>query len=449
MDWNSETARPSPETPAVLINPLFDRARWAMVPRHSIFLLVALPLAVVVPSLIITLVSLGAGLLVLGIGFSILVGAAGLARWFGLLELRRLVQAGAAPIEPPDWPVADRPGLIAGTLAVLTDRHQWSYVAYSVLYIFLGTITGSLALTWLLAVLVGGTRWLWAQFVPTTIADISLLALVIPAVRTLPTFLHEAVVNTYYAILGAGALLSLPWVLATLVSIHDRLARLFLARYSPEEIDEQLAGLRRSRQASVAAEGRALRKLERDLHDGPQQQLLRLQLDLASARRRIASDPEAATLLIDDAARRSAETLTELRHLVRGIAPPILQDRGLAAALQALAERNPIPATVTATIDPKLRIEPAVQQGIYFVVAELMTNAVKHSKARRVTVECRSDAAGKSLALTIADDGEGGAKLLPGHGLAGIAERIEGLGGTWSLVSPEGGPTWVSLHVPI
>ncbi|MBJ3783104.1 sensor histidine kinase [Devosia sediminis] len=430
-------------------NPLFNRQRWLMVPRQSLFLLAALPLAVTVPTLVITLISLGAGLLVLGIGFVILVVAATLSRWFGLLELERLAWTGAVPIEPPDWPRSAKPGLIASIMAVLTDRHQWSYIAYSVLYLFLGTITGSLALTWLSAIAVGATRWLWVQWVPTTIADISLLALVFPAVRTLPTFLHEVVVNTYYALICAGALVTLPWVVDALVSVHDRLARLFLARYSPEEIDEQMAGLRRSRQASVAAEGRALRRLERDLHDGPQQQLLRLQLDLASARRRIASDPEAATRLIDDAARRSAETLTELRHLVRGIAPPILQDRGLAAALQALAERNPIPATVTTAIDPAAQIEPAVQQGVYFVVAELMANAVKHSKAKRVTIDCRTDTSTRSLALTILDDGKGGAKQVPGHGLAGIAERIEGLGGAWSLDSPVGGPTRVTVQVPI
>src|SRR5690606_39478833 len=105
---------------------------------------------------------------------------------------------------------------------------------------------------------------------------------------------------------------------------------------------------------------------------------LRLQLDLAAARRKMATDPQAAAELIEDAGRRSAETLSELRHLVRGMAPPLLQDRGLVAALEALAERSPIPTTIQAALANADAIEPAVQQGVYFVVAELLANAVKH-----------------------------------------------------------------------
>lgn len=450
MSYDLNTTPPAPQGGAdSTLQAVFNRERWAMVPRQCLFLLTAMPLATIIPTIMIWLVATGAGLLVTGLGFFVLLAAAALGRWFGALELRRLVWAGAPPIEPPRWPVYAGRGWLRRIPHVLLDRRQWSYIAYSILYLLLGTITGSLALVWVATILNGATRWLWNGWIPGTQADMSLLGLIWPAVWSVPSLLHGVLVVAVYAVLGAAALVTLPWVTGALVGLHDRLARVFLGRYSPEEIEAQVAGLRRSRQAGVAAEGRALRKLERDLHDGPQQQLLRLQLDLAAAQRKIASDPEAAARLIGDAGRRSAETLSELRHLVRGMAPPILQDRGLVAALHALAERNPIPATVTAQIDPALDIEPAVQQGIYFVVAELLANSVKHSGASHVAIECRADPSDRSIALTVVDDGEGRAVAVPGHGLAGIAERIEGLGGTWSLTSPTGGPTQVTLRVPI
>lgn len=444
---------PSIRTPASVqerpaLRGFFDPDRWALVWRRSLFLLSALPLAVFVPTMVIWLVSLGAGLSIMGVGLLILLVAAALSRWFGGLELRRLAWAGAPPIEPPQWPVASGRGLIGRIALVLLDGRQWSYIAYSVLYLFLGTVTGSLGLVWLFTILGGATRWLWGDWIPMNRADMSVIAMIVPAARFVPPFLHGPVVSLAYAILGAIGLVTLPWLTAALVGLHDRLARVFLGRYGPEEIDAQMAGLRRSRQAGLAAEGRALRKLERDLHDGPQQQLLRLQIDLAAAQRKIATDPETASRLIEDAGRRSAETLAELRLLVRGMVPPILQDRGLVAALEALAERNAIPATVLAQVQPGLNIEPAVQQGVYFVVAELLANSVKHSGARRVTIECWTDPDAKKLTVAISDDGQGGAKMLPGHGLTGIAERIEGLGGAWSLVSPLGGPTRITLHVP-
>ena len=448
MNPNTTTRAPSGGGPSLTFRDVFNGERWALVPRQSIFLLTALPLALTIPIVMICLLSVGTGLMVLGVGVVLLLAAAALSRWFGALELQRLLWAGASPIEPPEWPDAIGLPWTRRVQMVLLDRRQWSYIAYAGLYLIPGTITGSLALLWIAAIANGATRWIWNGWVTTTPAELSEAGITLPILWAPPIFLQGPLTILAYTVLGAVALVTLPWFTATMMALHDRLARVFLGRFGPEEIDAQMAGLRRSRQASVAAEGRALRKLERDLHDGPQQQLLRLQLDLAAAQRKVASDPDAASRLIADAGRRSAETLTELRHLVRGMAPPILQDRGLFAALQALAERNPIPATVSGAIDPVLAIEPAVQQGIYFVVAELLANTVKHSQAHAVTIEARVDTAGKNLTVTVADDGQGGALLMLGHGLSGIAERIEGLGGTWALDSPGGGPTRIALGVP-
>ncbi len=448
----NQKAQPTPptfvKTMTAAFRSLFNRDRWAPVPRQSLFLLTALPLALTVPVLMIVLVSVGAGLAVLGIGLILLFAAAGLARWFGALEIQRLTWAGAMAIEPPSWP--DLPGKSwwQRIRLVLLDGHQWSYIVHSGLYLALGTFTGSLALVWIATIVNGATRWIWNDWAVMLSREITDPIVWWPTVWTPPPFVHGALTVLAYSVLGAAAAAGLPWFTRTMVALHDRIARVFLGRYSPEELDAQMAGLRRSRQSGVAAEGRTLRKLERDLHDGPQQQLLRLQLDLAAAQRKLGSDPKGAAELLAEAGRRSALTLDELRSLVRGLAPPILQDRGLTAALAALAERNSIPTTVSTALDPSIEIPPAVQQGIYFVVAELLANTTKHSGANQVTIACGTESNGQTIAVTIADDGAGGARMVPGHGLAGIAERVEGLGGQFSVDSPRGGPTSATLRIP-
>ncbi|WIJ25853.1 sensor histidine kinase [Devosia sp. RR2S18] len=401
---------------------LFSRERWAPVPRQSLFLLTALPLALTVPVLMIVLVSVGAGLTVLGIGLILLFAAAGLARWFGALEIQRLTWAGAVAIEPPSWPDFNDQGWWQRIRLVLLDGHQWSYIVHSGLYLALGTFTGSLALVWIATIVNGATRWIWNDWAVMLSREITDPIVWWPTVWTPPPFVHGALTVLAYSVLGAAAAAGLPWFTRTMVALHDRIARVFLGRYSPEELDAQMAGLRRSRQSGVAAEGRTLRKL--------------------------GSDPKGAAELLAEAGRRSALTLDELRSLVRGLAPPILQDRGLTAALAALAERNSIPTTVSTALDPSIEIPPAVQQGIYFVVAELLANTTKHSGANQVTIACGTESNGQTIAVTIADDGAGGARMVPGHGLAGIAERIEGLGGQFSVDSPRGGPTSATLRIP-
>ena len=449
MNQNAQPTPPSyPQTLRSAFRSLFNRERWAPVPRQSLFLLSALPLALTVPVLMIVLVSVGAGSAILGIGIVLLLSGAALARWFGALEIQRLAWAGAVAIEPPSWPDTKGQTWSQRVRSVLLDGHQWSYIAHSGLYLALGTFTGSLALVWIAAILNGATRWVWNGWAVMLSQEMADPVAWWPTLWSPPPAIHGPLTILAYSVLGAAAAAGLPWFTRTLVALHDRIARVFLGRYTPEELDAQMAGLRKSRQSGVAAEGRTLRKLERDLHDGPQQQLLRLQLDLAAAQRKLGSDPKGAADLLAEAGRRSALTLDELRNLVRGIAPPILQDRGLPAALQALAERNPIPTTVSTALDPEIEIAPAVQQGIYFVVAELLANTTKHSRASLVAVTCRTESDGQTIAVTIVDDGDGGAQMVPGHGLAGIAERVEGLGGQFFVDSPSGGPTSATLRIP-
>ena len=207
----------------------------------------------------------------------------------------------------------------------------------------------------------------------------------------------------------------------------------------------QITGLQEQKQAAASAEATALRRLERDIHDGPQQRLVRLAMDLGRARQQLDTDPEAARATIEEALGQTRETLDELRALSRGIAPPILTDRGLSSALAALAARSPVP--VDLAIDPDLgRLDPGVETTTYFVVAEALTNVAKHSHATQCTVTVAR--ASGLIGIVVADDGVGGASIAKGHGLAGLADRVRAAGGTLSVTSPTGGPTEIRAELP-
>ncbi|MGH9251005.1 MAG: sensor histidine kinase, partial [Acidimicrobiales bacterium] len=190
-----------------------------------------------------------------------------------------------------------------------------------------------------------------------------------------------------------------------------------------------------------------LRRVERDIHDGPQQRLVRLTMDLEAAQRRLTDNPDAAGPLVEQALTQTQEALAELRALSRGIAPPILADRGLEAALAAAAARSPIPVTLDVTMGGSDRPTPAVENTAYFVVTEALTNAAKHSGATTVSVSVIR--VGATLHVQVGDDGLGGAHVGKGHGLAGLADRLAGVDGTFDVHSPEGVGTIVSADIPV
>ncbi|MEB4615802.1 sensor histidine kinase, partial [Leucobacter sp. M11] len=194
-------------------------------------------------------------------------------------------------------------------------------------------------------------------------------------------------------------------------------------------------------------ENRTLGQLERDLHDGPQQRLVRLQMDLAAAERRLSDDPAAAAQLLGEARGTAKDTLDELRALSRGFAPPILGDRGLPAALQTLAARGPMPVDLTVTA--RAALSPELERNLYFVAAELLTNAAKHSGAERVSIALVDGLHAATVELTVRDQGSGGIVEVPGHGVAGLAERLRGIGGSLRVSSPAGGPSVVTATVPV
>jgi signal transduction histidine kinase len=210
------------------------------------------------------------------------------------------------------------------------------------------------------------------------------------------------------------------------------------------ELQARLDELRESRARIVEAEDSARRKLERDLHDGAQQRLVGLALDLRLARARLRGDPEQAAAILDDAQTELGRATEELRELARGIHPAVLSDRGLGAAIDALAARAPFPVAVDAKVDG--RLPNPVEAAAYFVVAEALTNVVRHAAADHAEVGIRQD--NGRLRVEVRDDGAGGADP-SGSGLRGLSDRVTALDGSLEIKSRSGGGTTVRATIPI
>ncbi|WP_371670475.1 histidine kinase [Streptomyces sp. NBC_00289] len=205
--------------------------------------------------------------------------------------------------------------------------------------------------------------------------------------------------------------------------------------------------LTETRADAIAAHGAELRRIERDLHDGAQARLVALSMRIGLAKRAYDHDPEAARRLLDDAQDQAEEALTELRHVVRGIHPPILTDRGLAGAVRALAASSGLAVTVAdGGLDEGVRAPAAVEAAAYFVVAESLTNAAKYSGAPRAEVQLARFRRG--LRVRVSDEGRGGADEGRGSGLLGMRRRVAALDGTFDVTSPVGGPTVIEVELP-
>ena len=213
----------------------------------------------------------------------------------------------------------------------------------------------------------------------------------------------------------------------------------------PEDLAARVAELEVSRERVVGAAEAERRRIERDLHDGAQQRLVALAMELGRAKAKFGDDVDGAMVLVDQAHAQAKEALTELRNLVRGVHPPVLTDRGLDAALSGLAALCPVP--VDMQVDVPVRPKPAVEAVAYFLVAETLTNVAKHSRASHVSVFVEGHGFPGQLTVVVSDDGIGGADL-GGAGLSGLADRVAGVDGILSLESPSGGPTIVSAVLP-
>ncbi|MFD7661213.1 sensor histidine kinase [Streptomyces sp. NPDC059788] len=242
-------------------------------------------------------------------------------------------------------------------------------------------------------------------------------------------------------VLGAVvAIATAPYAWRSVRPVAVRFLRPSTAMALADRVDELTA----QRADTTVAQAAEIRRIERDLHDGAQARLVGLGLSLATAEKLMATDPEQARALMREARLGATASLAELRELVRGINPPVLNERGLVDAVRAFALDSPLEVTVDA--DVRLRLDPPIESAVYFGVAELVTNAVKHARATRGRISLTRDAA--ALVVDVEDDGRGGAFAQDGGGLAGLRRRLAVFDGTLEITSPDGGPTRVRMMVP-
>ena len=250
-----------------------------------------------------------------------------------------------------------------------------------------------------------------------------------------------------FVMTGIGLLLvPVAWALNHgLAGAHARLAERILGPSERQQLSARVQELARTRAGAVELAHDQLERIERDLHDGAQARLVALALELGMAEEAVGADPDAARATVRHARDEALEALSELRDLSRGIRPALLQERGLTAAVEALAQRAPLPASVTVVGDVD-HAPDAVSSASYFVIAESITNAVKHARPNAVRIALTRTDDGR-LAVTVADDGRGGADP-GGAGIVGLDRRVRALDGRLELTSPPGGPTVVRAEFP-
>jgi len=334
------------------------------------------------------------------------------------------------------WPAGERAGYRWGLvprLRAYRERASWGEIGYAFLRLPVSLVTSVV------------TICVWALSV--VLITLPLYSGALP--QGGPVIGGTVVTGTpvLAALVAGGVLLLLaaPALTRGLATADAALTRVLLAPPADLVLAARVAELERSRERVVDAAEAERRRIERDLHDGAQQRLVALAMELGRAKAKFADDVDAARELVDQAHAEAKAALTELRDLVRGVHPPVLTDRGLDAAISGLAARCPIPVSVSTEIP--VRPKPAVEAVAYFVVAEALTNAAKHSRASQVTVVAEGQGYPGTLHIVITDDGIGGADP-HAAGLTGLADRVAGVDGRLSVESPSGGPTIISVVLP-
>ncbi|MBG0831185.1 sensor domain-containing protein [Planomonospora sp. ID67723] len=400
------------------------------------YLLLGFPLAVVAFVLMVAGFSAGIGTVVVWIGVPILALTLLLARGFADLERRMLPEVLGRPVARPRYRRApESAGWFRRMVNPLTSGQSWLDLIYGIVNFPVAVVTFCFTVTWWAGTILGLTAPIYGWIIASIPDNHGLAELL----GFGDSALAEVTLNTVIGVLFA---ITLPVVIRGGALIQAGLSRAMLTGVA--ELHERIDDLAEGRAAAVSAEANALRKLERDIHDGPQQRLVSLAMDLSRAQRQLKRDPQAVEQMLSQAITSTRETLDELRALSRGIAPPILTDRGLAPALAALASRCTVPVELDVQVEG--RFAAAVENTVYFVVAESLTNIAKHSHASVCTVTLAKT--GGVLMLTIGDDGVGGAHVAKGHGLSGLADRLRAVDGELSVDSPVGGPTVIVAEVP-
>ncbi|MEU7025283.1 sensor domain-containing protein [Streptomyces sp. NPDC046275] len=406
--------------------------------RELGYVLTGFPLSIVSFCLAVSLVSAGAGLLVTFLGIPVLAGALATCRGFGAVERARARGLLGLDVPAPEPARGRTGGALSWMGATLKSGASWRHLLYALLHfpwaVFAFTVTVALW-TWGWALF---TYPVWQWVFPMYAGQAGLQ---VYGDEAHSVYLDSPFEVTVTCLVGLVFVLLAPWVLRGLVAV-DRL--MVTGLLGPSRLASRVTELESDRGVVVDTAAADLRRIERDLHDGAQARLVALAMDLGLAKEKMAADPLAAAAMVDEAHGEVKLALQELRDLARGIHPAVLTDRGLDAALSALAARSTVPVSVE--VDLPGRPAAAIEGIAYFTVSELLQNVSKHSRARRAWVDVWRT--GGRLMLQVRDDGTGGADPAAGSGLAGLTERLDAVDGVLAVDSPAGGPTTVTAEIP-
>ncbi|MGI9596888.1 MAG: sensor histidine kinase [Acidimicrobiales bacterium] len=357
--------------------------------------------------------SFSLALCVIGIGIPLTVAALGFVVGLTGIERQRVSWLGEAVPgrELSDGSLIDR----------FKDRNRWRHAGFAVSAMFP-------ALLAFVAVVV-----VWA--VPIYFLTVPTWSWAVDAISWPETI--------GLAIAGAGLLCLAPWASLGIAKLLASYTTLAVGPDRLAQMEQQVTNISQNRAEILAAVAAERRRIERNLHDGVQQRLVALGIDLGLAESKLETDPDGARALLDDAREKTRASIGELRVIGRGLHPAILGDRGLDAALSSIVSDTSVPVELRSNIAVNPPVD--IQEAAFFVVSEALTNVMKHSNARLSVVDVTATAT--EVEVSVYDDGTGGATMT-GTGLAGISARVRGMGGSFDLVSPPGGPTTVAVVLP-
>jgi len=416
-----------PGVAAATLGPVISAQTWLAV----IHLLTGLFLGSLVFVLVVTFAAAGVGLVVVFLsGILVLAATLWLCAQFGRAERARFALMLGRLIPAPVPPAATLTGW-RRLWRITWSSPTWRQFGYALLRLPLSVVQVCVLLV------------VWAA----ALALITLPAYSFALPRGGPVLGGQVVRGPGQlagaVVVGLLVLLAAPWVTQALALLDGAVAGRLLGPGRRADLTARIGELETSRAQVVDAAEHERRRIERDLHDGAQQRLVSLAMELGRARAKFGTDPQAAEEIVGQAHDQAKEALSELRNLVRGVHPPVLSYRGLDAALSGLAARCPVPVTVR--VDLPERPPAAVEAIAYFVVAEALTNIAKHAHAAHAEVSVSRS--GDLLLVVITDDGTGGADPA-GQGLSGLAARVAGVDGRLSVISPAGGPTSIEAALP-
>jgi signal transduction histidine kinase len=393
------------------------------------YLVVVLPMSILSLTVFVTGLSVTASLIVFVVGFPIALG------WFwvnrGLAEMQR--DRARWVLGPRIQGAYRRPvdsGLAAQVKTRFRDPQTWRDLLWTffdgTIGFAIGVVAVSVWASWLGTLVL--PAWWWSM------PDDAQLYGLWTGTSTATTFFGPLIAIVVFA--------PFAWLTRAVALAHTGVARMLLGPSRNARVEE----LTESRAGAVDVAHAELQRIERDLHDGAQARLVALAMDLGRAEAKVGENPEAGRELIGEAREEALRALGELRELVRGIGPSILRDRGLEAAVASLATGRAQPVDYRVDVGEP-RPPATVEAAAYFVVAESIANAAKHSGASKLTVRVWRDG-GDRLVVECIDDGRGGADPEAGSGLTGLMQRVRALDGTFAVSSPAGGPTTIRAEIP-